>query len=66
MTLEELKNLDVATINPIEAAEILHMNPSTLRATARENPQKLGFPVIVTNTRIRIPREAFIKFLAGE
>jgi len=50
-------------LTPSEAAPLIGMNPHTLRVTAREAPQKLGFPVIVTGRRVRIPRKPFYEFL---
>lgn len=63
MTLADLKEIDEPTISPAVAANILHCNPQWIRIAAREDKARLGFPVIVLNKRVRIPRLPFIKFL---
>ena len=42
-----------------EAAKVLHCDPQALRAQAHKDPSKLGFPVCVMGSRVRIPRAAF-------
>lgn len=65
MTLDELKAMDCETITPAVAAQVLGMNPHYIRVAARQRPDLLGFPVVVYNSRTKIPRRAFIKFLEG-
>lgn len=44
-----------------EICGVLDMNPHTLRLVAREHPETLGFPVIITGTRVRFPRIPFLR-----
>lgn len=65
MTFEEIKLSDKEFLYAKEIQEVLGIKPNTLREQARNDPSKLGFPVIVCGTRVRIPRKAFIKFIEG-
>ena len=66
MTLTELEGLDTLLITPLQAAEVLGMDPSSIRWQARNEPGLLGFPVIAAKSRVKIPRVPFIKFMKGE
>lgn len=48
---------------PCEVASVLGMNPQAVRILARENPERLGFPVVVSGSRVKIPRQPFLKFM---
>ena len=71
MTLSELAGMpNKLYLIPREVGELLNMNPYNINVAA-QNPEyreKLGFPVIVTGTRVRIPRIPFLRFMgyAGE
>lgn len=66
MTLSEIKNLNKDFLNPADIATFIGCSPQVLRVIARTHPEKLGFPVCVIRTRVRIPRLAFIKWLNGD
>lgn len=69
MTLEELKNDPREFVNSADLAQIIGMDSYALSLTARNHPERLGFPCMVTGkkgTRVRFPRRAFIKFVEGE
>lgn len=63
MTLEDIKKMDCETITPAVAAQVLGMNPHYIRVAARTKPELLGFPTIVYQSRTKIPRRAFIRYL---
>ncbi len=65
MTLEELKNDPREFVNSKDIAKIVRMDPYALTLTAREEPEKLGFPCMVVGKRVRFPRRAFIRFVEG-
>lgn len=65
MTLEDIKEMDCSTITPAVAASVLGCNPHSIRVAAHTEPQSLGFPVVVMQSRTRIPRIPFINFLEG-
>lgn len=64
-SIEKIKAMDTATITPAQAAEVLSCNPQYIRMQAREDPSKLGFPVVCIGRRTKIPRLPFIAFIAG-
>lgn len=66
MTLAELRRSDAVTITATDIAEILGMTPHAIRMAARDCPERLGFPVIVYGSRVRIPRVPLLRFLGEE
>lgn len=62
MTLEEIKASDKDILIPKDIAQILNCSPYSINLQAKEDPSKLGFPVCLTGTRVRIPRVGFIKW----
>lgn len=65
MTLDDVRQLDKATLTPAEAAAVLGVSPQLLRIQARQQPERLGFPVTVIGRRVLIPRLAFIAAMEG-
>jgi hypothetical protein len=53
-------------ITPLQAGQVLGLDPSSIRWQARNEPELLGFPVIAAKSRVKIPRVPFIKFVKGE
>ena len=66
MTIEELKKKRPLFVNSEEVAGILGVNPASIRSQAQGDPTKLGFPVMVIGTRVKIPVKPFLKFLGEE
>ena len=66
MTISELKGLQDDFITPALAAPVLGVDAQSIRAQAQADKDKLGFPVSVVGTRIRIPRLPFIAYVTGE
>lgn len=66
MTLTELAGMaDKHYLIPREVAPLLNIQPYTINIAAK-NPDtraKLGFPIIITGTRVRIPRIPFLHFM---
>lgn len=66
MTLDEIKASDKVMLTPADVAEALGVDAQGIRVMAHEQPERLGFPVVVfgRNGRVvRIPRIAFLKYL---
>lgn len=61
-TLQEIENCGKAMLTPSDVAPYLGCEAYSITLQARKNPLALGFPVIVTGTRTRIPREGFVNF----
>lgn len=63
MTLREIEQSGEAFLVPADVAEVVGCKPYAINVQAREDPSRLGFAVCVTGTRVRIPREAFLRWL---
>lgn len=49
-----------------DVAKVLKASPTALHDQAIFNPASLGFPVIVHGSRVKIPKQPFLKFMKGE
>ena len=65
MTLQEIQLSDKAMLIPADVCEVLGCKAFSINVQAQEDPAKLGFPVSVIGTRVKIPRVAFLKWLQG-
>lgn len=63
ITIKDVEKMDCLTITPAIAGEVLGIDPQNVRLQARNNPQRLGFPVICYGSRVKIPREPFVRFV---
>ena len=63
--LEELEAMTDEILTCQQVALVLKASPATIHRQAVECPERLGFPVIVMGSRVKIPRKAFIAFLKG-
>lgn len=66
MTLFEIESMEKETLSVAEVCSCLGGDPLAFRIQARTNPAALGFPVIVLGSRVKIPKQAFLKFMRGE
>lgn len=66
MTLEDLRYMNCEVLTPEIVAKIIKCDPHWIRITARNNPSRLGFPVILIGNRVKIPRLAFIQRMEGK
>lgn len=63
-TLPELvSRVDREWFTVTEISGVLNAAPQTLRITARQRPELLGFPVIVSGNRVKVPRIPFLRFM---
>ena len=65
MTLEQIRISDKTMLTPDDVSEVLGCNGYAINLQCKDDPKKLGFPVCVLGTRVRIPRVAFVKWLDG-
>lgn len=65
MTLDEIKQSDKPMLIPADVADVLGCDPHSIRVTAHQRPELLGFPVCIVGTRVKIPRKPFINFIEG-
>ena len=61
-TLNEIEHCGKDILAPADVAWYLQCDAYNITLQAREDPSKLGFPVIVMGTRTKIPREGFVRF----
>lgn len=66
MTLEELISSAKLLLTPDDVAPILGSDPHTIRNSAREQPDLVGFAFTMIGNRMKIPRVAFLKWLGLE
>jgi len=63
MTLQEIEKTNKDILLASDVADLLEADPQDIRDQAHRDPSKLGFPVIVTGSRVKIPREGFLHFM---
>lgn len=66
MNISDARTSTAAMLIPADVAPILGCDPQWIRDTARENPDALGFPVLVVGSRVKIPRIPFLRYLGYE
>lgn len=65
MTLAEMKNAKTAILTPDDVAEVLGSHPATIRETAKQHPERIGYPFTFVGNRMKIPRIGFLRWLTG-
>ena len=66
MTIQEIQNSDQLWLTPADIAPVLECDPNLIRRQAQEDPSKLGFPVVVLCSRIKINRKGFLRFIGEQ
>lgn len=66
MTLEEIELLPKEVLTCQDVAPVLGAAYYNIHQQAMKDPAKLGFPVVIHGSRVKIPKRAFIKFMRGE
>lgn len=61
-TLDAIKACDREFLTPGDIAPFLQCDQYSINLQAQADPKKLGFPVCVMGTRVRIPRTGFIRW----
>lgn len=65
MTLSDVRAMDREYLIPREVAAVLGADPQFIRVAARQEPERLGFPVCIIGCRVKVPRRAFIAWMEG-
>lgn len=65
MTIAEMEASRKAMLTPADVAEVLGCNPYAINVQVKHDPGKLGFPVTKIGNRVKIPREAFLRWFRG-
>jgi len=67
--MQTLKDVEAYTeefLTPKDVAKVLGCDAQTIRVQANRCPERLGFPVSIIGTRVKIPKEAFLRFMRGD
>lgn len=62
-TLDDLINMDKPFLTPSDICGVLGSNPQTIRVTARQRPDLIGFDFTFVGNRMKIPRIPFLRFM---
>lgn len=63
MTIEEIKKTDKMFLTPSDISGVLGSNPQTIRVTARQRPDLIGFEFTFAGNRMKIARIPFLRFM---
>lgn len=63
MTYQEIVASDKVFLLTEDVAEVLGCKAYSINVQAQQDPAKLGFPVCVTGSRVRIPRMGFLHWM---
>lgn len=63
MTYQEIVASDKVFLLTDDVAEVLGCKAYSINVQAQQDPSKLGFPVCVTGSRVRIPRLGFLHWM---
>lgn len=66
MTIAEIRQSKKTVLTPNDVYELLSCRRYDINLQARNDPKKLGFPVIIVRSRVKIPREAFLCYWDGK
>ena len=64
-TLQEIENCWKDILIPKDVAGYLHCHPYSITTAAKQTPELLGFPVTIIGSRVRIPRDGFVRWAKG-
>lgn len=62
-TLDDLIKMDKPFLTPADICGVLGANPQTIRVTARQRQDLIGFEFTFVGNRMKIPRIPFLRFM---
>ena len=65
MNLDEIRSSTKDVLTPTDVAPVLGCHPYAINVQAKQDASKLGFPVCLIGTRVKIPRIGFLKWFDG-
>ena len=65
-TLQDIKEMDKAFLTPEEISGVLGASAQTIRVTARQRPDLIGYAFTFVGRNMKIPRLAFLRFMGAE
>lgn len=66
MTIDNIKNMSKEVLTPNDVAPVLGCDPNMIRYQAKQDIKALGFPASKIGSRVKIPRDAFIRWFEGD
>lgn len=66
MTIQEIKETEKPFLTCADIAPAIGSDPHALRLEARKPNSRLGFPVMLIGTRVKIPTEGFLNWYVGK
>ena len=64
--MDEIRVSEKNWLTPDDIADVIECNPHNIRLQAQDDPKKLGFPVTVVCSRVKINRKLFVAYFDGE
>ena len=61
--MAEIMASDLDVLRPCDVANVLHVAPYVINLLVKEN--RCPFPVFKSGNRVKIPRLAFVRWMAG-
>lgn len=65
MTMAEIMASQEPMLTPDDVAGVLGSHPATIRETAKQHPERIGYPFTFVGNRMKIPRIGFLRWLTG-
>ena len=65
MTLNDIKAINREYLLPREVADVLGTDPQAIRTWAHKCPERMGFPVLCIGSRVKIPKQGFLRYMNG-
>lgn len=63
MTLNEMKRSEKKFLSPVDVSEVLQCAPYSINVQVKaEGAESLPFPAFKLGSRVKIPREAFVRW----
>lgn len=63
MKLADIEAMDKELLLMADIAPFIGADPQNLRSQAQDNPNMLGFPVIVVGSRVKVPKAGFVHYM---
>ncbi|MDL2289134.1 hypothetical protein LJB83_00020 [Clostridia bacterium OttesenSCG-928-F22] len=63
VTLEDIESIAKEILTPADIAPYLGCDQYSINVQAQNDPAKLGFPVVVHGSRVKIPKQGFVYFM---
>ncbi|MBQ9720999.1 MAG: hypothetical protein IJV64_09945 [Oscillospiraceae bacterium] len=64
-TMQELREMDADILTPYDISGVMGSDPATIRLSARQHPELIGYAFAFHGNQMKIPRKAFINWMDG-